>query len=206
MTSTTRHSPAPWSYDYSPYTLRVPGNDDTDPVGAEIPAFEVCDAEGNKVFDTNEDTPCELQEANARLASAAPAMLEALLLAQRARKHRSPVPCWRYRQLQDRGPGGRGHQGNEHTGAAMTSRRIDRSSGAVSFRLDASPNVALTHGTSEPTAGAGKAAKAAFRTRKPSAFRLTGVLRRLRPGLRWVLMACRKAPLLGPEPEKWRPT
>ena len=36
------------------------------------------------MFDTNEDTPCELQEANACLAAAAPAMLDALLFAQRA--------------------------------------------------------------------------------------------------------------------------
>jgi hypothetical protein len=78
------HSPEPWSYDYSPYTLRAPGNDETDAVGSEIPAFEICDAEGKKIFDTNEDMPCEIQEANACLATAAPAMLEALLLARRA--------------------------------------------------------------------------------------------------------------------------
>ena len=45
----------------------------------EIPAFEVFDHDGNKVFDTNEDTPCELQEANARLGSAAPRLLASLV-------------------------------------------------------------------------------------------------------------------------------
>jgi hypothetical protein len=79
MTSATQPSPSPWSYDYSPYTLQRTGADDR-----ELPAFEIYDAEGNKVFDTNEDTPCELQEANACLARAAPDMLEALLQAQRA--------------------------------------------------------------------------------------------------------------------------
>jgi hypothetical protein len=79
MTKITSHSAAPWSYAYSPYTLQTAGVDDR-----ELPAFEIFDAEGNKVFDTNEDMPAEIQEANASLATAAPAMLEALLLAQRA--------------------------------------------------------------------------------------------------------------------------
>ncbi|WP_161602318.1 hypothetical protein [Tautonia marina] len=48
-------------------------------MGDDIPAFEIFDAEGNKVFDTNEDTPGELQEANARLGSAAPKLLKALV-------------------------------------------------------------------------------------------------------------------------------
>jgi len=65
----TRHSPAPWTYDYSPFQ----GNH------GEIPAFEVFDAEGDKVFDSNEDTPAELQEANACLASASPRLLAALI-------------------------------------------------------------------------------------------------------------------------------
>jgi hypothetical protein len=68
--STKNHSPAPWAYDYSPYT----GHD-----GSEIPAFEIFDAEGDKVFDTNEDTPAELQEANARLGSTAARLLAALI-------------------------------------------------------------------------------------------------------------------------------
>ncbi len=72
------HSPAPWDYEFSPYTVRVAGDGDPDPVGKEIPAFEVFDAEGNKVFDTNEDTPSERQEANARLGAAAPKLLAAL--------------------------------------------------------------------------------------------------------------------------------
>ena len=46
---------------------------------SELPAFEVFDAEGDKVFDTNEDSPCERQEANARLASTAPRLLAALI-------------------------------------------------------------------------------------------------------------------------------
>jgi hypothetical protein len=62
-------SPAPWSYEYSPYRRQD---------GREIPAFEVYDAHGDKVFDTNEDTPCELQEQNARLAAAAPSLRLAL--------------------------------------------------------------------------------------------------------------------------------
>lgn len=66
----TAPSPAFWSYEYSPYRC----ND-----GREIPAFEVYDGHGDKVFDTNEDTPCEQQEQNARLAAAAPEMRLALL-------------------------------------------------------------------------------------------------------------------------------
>jgi hypothetical protein len=77
--STTRHSAAPWSYEYSPYTVRDAGTDATCTVGDDLPAFEVFDADGNKVFDTNEDTPAELQEANACLASAAPRLLASLI-------------------------------------------------------------------------------------------------------------------------------
>jgi hypothetical protein len=76
MTATAKHSPAPWGYEYSPYTVRGPGTS-ADAVGTEIPAFQVFDAAGNKVFDSNEDTPSAIQEANARLAIAAPAMLSA---------------------------------------------------------------------------------------------------------------------------------
>lgn len=65
----TKHSPEPWSYEYNPYT----GQD-----GSEIPAFQVIDADGNKVFDTNENTPAEMQEANACLGGAAPELLDAL--------------------------------------------------------------------------------------------------------------------------------
>lgn len=81
--STTRHSPAPWAYEYSPYTVRNPGTHGTKQVGDDIPAFEVFDAEGNKVFDTNEDTPADLQEANACLASAAPRLLASLITCAR---------------------------------------------------------------------------------------------------------------------------
>jgi len=65
----TQHSPAPWAYDYSPYQG----------CNGEIPAFEIFDADANKVFDTNEDTPADLQEANACLASAAPRLLASLV-------------------------------------------------------------------------------------------------------------------------------
>ena len=71
------HSPAPWSYEYNPYTVRS----ENSPLGVEteLPAFEVFDAEQDKIFDTNEDSPCELQEANARLAAAAPRLLASLV-------------------------------------------------------------------------------------------------------------------------------
>ena len=73
------HSPVPWSYEYSPYTMsevaRVAGND----ADTKIPAFEIFDADGNKIFDTNEDSPQGLQEANARLAVAAPELLLSLI-------------------------------------------------------------------------------------------------------------------------------
>jgi hypothetical protein len=65
-----KHSPSPWSYEYNPYTGRS---------GAEIPAFEIFDANCDKVFDTNEDTPCELQEANARMGAAAPRLLASVV-------------------------------------------------------------------------------------------------------------------------------
>lgn len=70
-----QHSPAPWSYDYSPYRSRQ-GEDRID---FDIPAFEIFDTDCNKVFDTNEDTPCELQEANARMGAAAPRLLASLV-------------------------------------------------------------------------------------------------------------------------------
>ena len=70
-----KYSPAPWSYDYSPYRVRQ-GEDATE---SELAAFEIVDADGNKIFDTNEDTPPDLQEANARMASSAPRLLAALV-------------------------------------------------------------------------------------------------------------------------------
>lgn len=76
MTSPS-HSPAPWGYEYSPWTVR--SEHDARGVGAEIPAYEVFDADGNKVFDTNNNTPGELQEANACLAGAAPRLLASLI-------------------------------------------------------------------------------------------------------------------------------
>jgi hypothetical protein len=75
MTATTpEYSPAPWSYEYSPYRSRR----GEDGIESELPAFEVFDADCNKVFDTNEDAPADLQEANACLASAAPRLLASL--------------------------------------------------------------------------------------------------------------------------------
>jgi hypothetical protein len=68
--TTQTHSLAPWAYGYSPYQGR----------NGEIPAFEIFDAESNKIFDTNEDTDAELQEANARLGSTAPRLLAALIV------------------------------------------------------------------------------------------------------------------------------
>lgn len=74
----TKSSPAPWAYQYSPYTVRLADDCGSDAAGTELPAYEVFDADCNKVFDTNEDTPADLQEANAKLATAAPALLAAL--------------------------------------------------------------------------------------------------------------------------------
>jgi len=71
------YSPAPWSYEFSPWTVR--SEYDTRGVGAEIPAYEVFDAEGNKLFDTNETSPADLQEANACLAAAAPRLMASLV-------------------------------------------------------------------------------------------------------------------------------
>jgi hypothetical protein len=64
-----KHSPARWTYGYNPYTVQS----DSSPLGAgtEIPAYEIFDADSNKVFDTNEDAPADLQEANARRSCAA---------------------------------------------------------------------------------------------------------------------------------------
>ena len=73
-TKRPRHSPIPWGYEYNPYTVR-PTSDSPE---VELPAFEVFDDDGNKVFDTNEDAPADQQEANARLAVLASEMLEAL--------------------------------------------------------------------------------------------------------------------------------
>ena len=70
---TTHYSPTPWSYEYNPYTLQR-----GEAAAEELPAFELFDTEGNKIFDTNEDTPSEVQEANARLAVAAPELLAVL--------------------------------------------------------------------------------------------------------------------------------
>ena len=72
------YSPTPWTYEYSPYTVQPQASPRGD--GAEIAAFQILDADGVKVFDTNEDSPAELQEANACLASRAPTLLAALIV------------------------------------------------------------------------------------------------------------------------------
>jgi hypothetical protein len=75
--TTNNYSPAPWSYIYNPYTMsKAAAGGGTD---IEIPAFEIYDADGNKILDTNEDSPEALQEANARLAAEAPEMLLSLI-------------------------------------------------------------------------------------------------------------------------------
>ena len=65
----TCSSSSPWSYDYNPHVLQD---------GTEVPAFEICDAEQNRIFTTEELTPQNQQEANARLAASAPCLREAL--------------------------------------------------------------------------------------------------------------------------------
>jgi len=61
------------SYDYSPYQSQQ---------GGDIPAFEIFNEEGEKVADTNENQPCEDQEAIAALFAASPEMLRVLEVAQ----------------------------------------------------------------------------------------------------------------------------
>lgn len=69
-----KRSPAPWGYEYSPYSAHpIDGGPEVERL-----AFEVFDNDGNKVFDTNEDASPEQQEANARMAVAAPALLAAV--------------------------------------------------------------------------------------------------------------------------------
>lgn len=74
----TTYSPAPWSYIYSPYTVTSVASPLG--IGADIPAYEVFDNDGNKIFDTNEDLSDELQRANARLGAAAPRLLASLIV------------------------------------------------------------------------------------------------------------------------------
>lgn len=72
-----KYSPAPWAYEYNPYIVR--SADTPADSGTELAAYEVFDDDGNKVFDTNEDMPAEMQEANARLAATAPRLLASLI-------------------------------------------------------------------------------------------------------------------------------
>lgn len=73
-----KHSPAPWSHEYNPYAVHTESG--ALGVDTEIPAFEIFDANHNKLFDTNEDMDPDAQEANARLASTAPRLLAALVV------------------------------------------------------------------------------------------------------------------------------
>ncbi len=77
LMTATEYSQAPWGYEYSPYTAGSQYH--AGGVGAEIPAYQIFDADGNKLFGTNEDTPADLQEANARLTAAAPRLLASLV-------------------------------------------------------------------------------------------------------------------------------
>jgi hypothetical protein len=76
---TDNYSPAPWHYEYNPYVMSKRASLSSTDANSEIPAFEICDADGNKMFDTNEDSPQERQEANCRLAVAAPELLLSLI-------------------------------------------------------------------------------------------------------------------------------
>jgi len=77
--TTNPYAPAPWGYQYSPYTMSDYAQSVSDATNRDIPAFEIFDAEGDKIFDTNEDSPATRQEANARLATAAPELLTSLM-------------------------------------------------------------------------------------------------------------------------------
>ena len=74
MTIITTHSPMPWTYEYNPYTLQ---RGDAATEDSRPSKFWMLSK--SRIFDTNEDTPPELQEANARLASSAPRLLAALV-------------------------------------------------------------------------------------------------------------------------------
>jgi hypothetical protein len=65
----TKHSPSPFFVEYTPFQGRH---------GNEIPSFRVHDAEGNPVAETDSGKPRGQQEADARLLSSAPDMLDAL--------------------------------------------------------------------------------------------------------------------------------
>jgi hypothetical protein len=75
---TTIVNPANWHYEYLPYTMLDP-NDMT--VEREIPSFRIFpeDEPENYIAETNEHLPGDVQEQHARLISAAPQSLDALL-------------------------------------------------------------------------------------------------------------------------------
>jgi hypothetical protein len=75
---TTFVTPATWHYEYLPYTMVDP-NDVA--VEREIPSFRIYpeDDPENYIAETNEHLPGDVQERHARLISAAPQSLDALL-------------------------------------------------------------------------------------------------------------------------------
>jgi hypothetical protein len=75
---TTFVTPAIWHFEYLPYTMLDP-NDVT--VEREIPSFRIFpeDEPENYIAETNEHLPGDVQEQHARLISAAPQSLDALL-------------------------------------------------------------------------------------------------------------------------------
>ena len=95
-----RHSPAPWSYDYSPYVV-TESNPDGTSTERYLPAFEVVDGNYDKVFDTNEDRPDDEQEANAILASLLPDMLNTLQLFVVTAARAEECADWRWEHLDD---------------------------------------------------------------------------------------------------------
>jgi len=64
-----RPEPVRWLFEYSPYTRMGEAE-------VEIPAFEIFEAGGEKIADTNESRSCSEQEQHAALIAAAPELLE----------------------------------------------------------------------------------------------------------------------------------
>lgn len=81
MTLKRNYTSGEWAYDYRPWHSDYAG---------EIPAFEVF--AGEKICDTNETATRKEQEANARLISAAPELIDALEAQTDAAQ--LVVECW----------------------------------------------------------------------------------------------------------------
>jgi hypothetical protein len=81
----TKHSPGPFTVEYSPFKAQ----DDR-----EIPSFRIFDADGDQVAETDSGKPEDMQQADADLLAASPAMLAALEQAVTALNTvmRFPVP------------------------------------------------------------------------------------------------------------------